>query len=97
MKTIEIKLSGQLLGTEETILYASYLNIDNDKAIHFFSENLEQNNLYTNYAKCSIIHPYICAGSPEENLSQYITMFKSELLKQKLCVENESGVLFVNK
>ena len=82
------------MGEHVTSLYAAYLDIDEDKVIYIFDESNKPEEHFDFLAKMDITHPYIMSGNTEEWKSDFIIMFKKELLKKGLCKENASGSLF---
>ena len=95
MKLLTNKIEGDYeLGEHVTSLYAAYLDIDEDKVIYIFDESNKPEEHFDFLAKMDITHPYIMSGNTEEWKSDFIIMFKKELLKKGLCKENASGSLF---
>lgn len=95
MKLLTSKIEGNYeLGEHVTSLYAAYLDIDEDKVIYIFDESNKPEDHFSFLAKMDITHPYIMSGNIEEWKSDFIIMFKKELLQKGLCKENAAGTLF---
>lgn len=95
MKLLKKKIEGYYeLGDHTTSLYAAYLNIDEDRVIHVFDESNKPEEHFQFLAKIDIIHPCLMPGDTEDCKSDFINMFKKELLKEGLCKTNVGGVLF---
>ena len=95
MKHLKKKIQGNYeLGEHITTLYAAYLDIDEDRVIYIFDEQSRPEEHYQFLAKLDIMHPYLMLGDTEDCKSDFIIMFKKELLKEGLCKENVAGTLF---
>lgn len=95
MKTIKKKITGNYeLGERVTSLYAAYLEIDEDKAVHIFDENDCPENHFNVFAKIEITHPDIQLGNSDEWRGCYFNLFKKSLLEEGLCEDNAAGTLF---
>lgn len=95
MKLLTKKIDGNYeLGEHITSLYACYLNIDEDRVIYIFDEYNKPEEHYQFWAKIDITHPYLMLGNTEDCKSDFIIMFKKELLKEGLCKENVARTLF---
>ena len=95
MKQLEKKIQGNYeLGEHITTLYAAYLDIDEDKVIYIFDEQSRPEEHFQFLAKIDITHPYLMLGVKGNWKSDFIIMFKKELLKEGICKENASGTLF---
>ena len=83
MKLLTNKIEGDYeLGEHVTSLYAAYFDIDEDKVIYIFDESNKPEEHFDFLAKMDITHPYIMSGNTEEWKSDFIIMFKKELLKK---------------
>ena len=95
MKLLKKKIEGNYeLGEHVTSFYAAYLDIDEDKVIHIFDDSNKPEEHFQFLAKIDIVHPYLMLGDTEDCKSDFINMFKKELLKEGLCKTNAGGVLF---
>lgn len=95
MKLLKKKIKGDYeLGEHITSFYAAYLNIDEDRVIYIFDEQSRPEEHFHLLAKIDITHPYLMLGDTEDYKSDFIIMFKKELLREGLCKENASGTLF---
>ncbi|MEY8608480.1 helix-turn-helix transcriptional regulator [Parabacteroides segnis] len=95
MKQLKKKIQGDYeLGEHITTLYAAYLDIDEDRVIYIFDEQSRPEEHYQFLARMDITHPYFMLGDTADCKSDFIIMFKKELLKEGLCKTNIAGTLF---
>lgn len=95
MQLLKKKITGNYeLGERVTMLYAAYLEIDEDKAVYIFDENNCPEDHYNIFAKIEIIHPNVQLGNNDEWRDYYFNLFKTALLKEGLCEDNAAGTLF---
>ena len=95
MKQLKKKIQGDYeLGEHITTLYAAYLDIDEDRVIYIFDEQSRPEEHYQFLARMDITHPYFMLGDTADCKSDFIIMFKKELLKEGVCKTNIAGTLF---